>query len=151
MISIETDRQSYAPGQAVDATIRLALAKPVKARGLVARLTCEERRRTTEQRIMDKYDYDREKELGGFKETHMYSTTVESQRTVFDQSRSLSGEMEYADGEFRVSFAIPAAGPPTSHEFGHDNKIHVWRLRVKLDIPFALDENAEKEIFVEGL
>jgi hypothetical protein len=50
-----------------------------------------------------------------------------------------------------VRFTLPGDAAPTSHDFGHDNKMNVWKLKIRLDIPFALDENAEAEIFVEGL
>ncbi len=151
MITIETDKPAYAMGEAIRARITLSLSRPVKARSLVATFSCIERHRVTEQRVMDKYDYDRERELGGFKETHMYTTTSEHARRLSEERKTISGEKEYSSGEFSVSFAIPARGPPTSREFGHDGKIHAWKLRVTLDIPLAIDENAEKEIFVEGL
>ena len=151
MITITPDKPSYAAGETVLAKITLSLGKATKARSLVATLSCTERHRVTEQKIMDKYDFDREKEMGGFKETHMYTTTSEHSSALFSEKKEISGAKEYSSGEFSVSFAIPARGPPTSHEFGHDSKIHIWKLSAKLDIPFALDENAEKEIFVEGL
>lgn len=151
MLSISLDKESYAAGETVAAAITLGLKKPLRARGLYAEVVCIERHRVTEQRVMDKYDYDREKELGGFKETHLQAVTTEHESVLFREEKTLAGEGTFSAGEYSVSFTLPASGPPTSREFGHDNKTHIWKIFAKLDIPFALDQNAEKEIFVEGL
>ncbi len=151
MLAITLDRDSYAAGDTVRAAVSLTLKKPVRARGLFARLVCVERHKVTEQRIMDAYDYARERELGGFKETHLQPVTTVHENVVADMKRDISGEGEYSSGERVVEFALPPNAQPTSHEFGHDNKTFVWKLSVKLDIPLAIDENAEKEVFVEGL
>lgn len=150
MMSITLDRDSYAAGDTVQATITLVLKKPVRARGLVARLVCVERHKVTEQRIMDNYDYAREKELGGFKETHLQAVTSVHENIRFEAKKDIDGEKEYAGGEYSVSFQLPQNAAPTSHEFGHDNKTFVWKLSAKLDIPFAIDENAEKEVLSKG-
>lgn len=151
MMAIELDATSYMPGDTVRARIRVKPDRPVKARGLYAELVCSERRRKVEQRVMDNYDFEREKELGGFKETHMVSQTSEHESTLFRKEIKVAGENDYSDGEFEAVFTLPGNAAPTSHEFGHDNKIHVWKLRAKLDIPLAIDENAETEVFVGGL
>ncbi len=151
MITIALDKPSYSPGETVLATIGIKMKKPARARSLLATLSCEERHRVVEQKVMDNYDFERERELGGFKETHLYQVTSEHSNRLFHDKKVVSGEKEYSSGEYSVSFVIPPGGPPTSREFGHDGKIHVWKLHVKLDLPLAIDENAEKEVFVEGL
>ncbi|MCX6772576.1 MAG: hypothetical protein NTV88_02285 [Candidatus Micrarchaeota archaeon] len=151
MISIALDKSEYMPGDTVRATISLKLKKAVKARGIYVRLVCRERKQVAEQRVMDKYDYDREKELGGFKETHIITQDVEHSRTLFRKENKPAGEGEFLEGEYETTFTLPSDAKPTSHEFGHDKAIHIWTLHVKLDIPLSFDANAEKEVIVGGL
>ncbi|MCX8175528.1 MAG: hypothetical protein N3E51_04975 [Candidatus Micrarchaeota archaeon] len=151
MISISLDKPEYMPGETIRASITLKLQKPTKARGIYATLSCHEKHRVTEHRIMDKYDFDREKELGLFRETHISSHTAVHEKTLFEKEVRVAGEGVFSSGDYPLSIELPKNAPPTSHEFGHDNKIHIWKLSVKLDIPLALDLNAEREIFVGGL
>jgi len=151
MMGIELDKAEYFPGETIRAKIRVSMGKPVKARGVYAELLCSERHRVTSHRVMDNYDFEREKEMGGFKETHMVSHVTEHDSMKFRQEKKVAGEGMYANNEFEAVFDLPPNAVPTSHEFGHDNKIRRWKLRVKLDIPLALDDSAEKEIFVGGL
>ena len=50
-----------------------------------------------------------------------------------------------------MQFDLPANATPTSLEFGHDNKITMWKISAKLDLPFATDESCDADVFVEGL
>ena len=151
MLEIHLHSQSFRPGEPVRATIRLALAKPVKARSLAATLECFEKRRVEVQKVLDQYELDRRKELGIPPAGNMITTTEERSSTIFSREQVISGETDYSRGEYRVSFPLPADAKPTSREFGHDGKIHVWTLRAKLDVPRAIDENAETEVIVSGL
>jgi methionine-rich copper-binding protein CopC len=151
MMRIRLDKGSYWPGEEITATITLDFSKPVKARGLYAKLSCKEREVVEKTEYMTQDDYRRQRELGMQPSSHMKTTTREEEETLFEREVKLSGESEYSSGEYEVKFTLPADAKPTSHEFGHDKKIHVWKLRARLDIPWALDKKAEKEIFVEGL
>lgn len=151
MLSIELDKDTYMPGETVKATIKYAFSKPVSARGLEASLVCFERKQVKTRIVMDQYDYRLEHELGVPKSTNIKTETSEEGRTVFSQKKKLSGQDVYTSGQAEASFDIPSDAPATSHEFGHDGKIHVWTLSVKLDIPLAFDKNASKEVFVGGL
>ncbi|MFA4983112.1 MAG: hypothetical protein WC588_02740 [Candidatus Micrarchaeia archaeon] len=151
MLSIETDRGSYSAGSAVKVTVRLRLGKRTKARGIYVRLACRERKLVKTSVVMDRYDHDRDREMSIPYSSHMETRTEERTRVFFEQEKKICGEGEFLEGDYEVSFALPKNAPPTSHEFGHDNLIHIWKVSAKLDVPFALDWNAEKEIFVEGL
>ncbi len=151
MITIELDRGSYRGGETVKAKITLSFSKPVNARALEAKLVCLERKIIKTQTIMDHSDYRDEKDLGISRSTHIKTDISEENRTVFSQVKKIGAQAAYTTGEFDVDFTLPANAPATSHEFGHDNKTDVWTLHVKLDIPFALDKNASKEVIVGGL
>lgn len=151
MIAIKTDKSSYAAGDTIIATVRVSLKKKLKARGIFVRLVCRERKLVKTMAIMDRYDYERDREMSVPYSSHMETRTEERSRSWFEQEKRICGEGEFFEGEYEARFALPKNAPPTSHEFGHDNLIHIWKISAKLDVPFALDKNAEKEILVEGL
>jgi len=151
MLTIETDQDSYSAGDTIIATVKLRLGKKTKARGIYVRLVCRERELVKTTTVMDRYDYDRDKEMSIPYSSHMETKTEERDRVFFEQEKKVCGEGEFLEGVYEAGFILPKNAPPTSREFGHDNRIHVWKISAKLDVPFALDKNAEKEIFVEGL
>ena len=151
MLKIATDRTSYAAGDEIVATITLSLKKPVKARGLFAVLECYESHKVEVTKQLDQYDYDREKELGIPRSTNLKTSTQVHDDIIFRKEVKIAGEKVYGTENFEVKFQLPKDAKPTSKEYGHDNFIHVWKLKVKLDIPLTIDKNAEKEIFVDGL
>lgn len=151
MFEISLDKPSYRAGETVVATVHVKLDKPVSGRGLFADLICRERKRVKYRTVMDKYDYDREHELGVARSSHIQETKSEEERIWFKESKRLSDVKDLREGDFQVQFVLPKNAPATSKEFGHDNLIHVWRIKAKIDIPFRIDINSEKEVFVEGL
>jgi hypothetical protein len=152
MLSISLDRAAYAAGDTVIATISVRQDRPVNARSLTATLTCSERKLIKTQVVLDRYDYDRDKEMSIPYSSHMETKTEQRVRTAFEQERKPCGKRTFSGEEnFTVQFTLPQNAQPTSREFGHDGAIHAWKVRAKLDIPFAPDEHAEAEVFVEGL
>lgn len=151
MIKINFSKSSYWPGDEVHAEVVVSLQKPLKARGLYAVVDCVERKHVVTKKYLDHYDYERMKEMGVTPTTNIQISHREEHNKTFHREFRIGGEREYCKETFPVKFTLPADAAPTSHDFGHDGKIHIWRLRVRLDIPFALDENAEAEVFVEGL
>jgi hypothetical protein len=151
MLKISLDKPTYSPGGTITAVIALSLDKPTKARGIFARLFCTERNMVKLSKVMDQYDLDRAAELGT-----PYSGTIkwreeERDSVFYDQEKKISNEGDYSSGIFVARFALPANAPPTSREFGHDNKITEWKLSAKLDIPLAPDTSHAVEVFVEGI
>lgn len=152
MISISLDRASYSAGDTMSATISVRQQKPLKARSLTATLSCKERKQVKTTVVLDRYDYDRDKEIGQPYASHMETRTEERTRSAFEQAKQACGEHIFSGEEsFIVQFLLPMDAKPTSYEFGHDNAIYVWKVRAKLDIPMAPDEHAEAEVFVQGL
>lgn len=152
MLSISLDRASYSPGDTITATISVRQAKPISARSLSATLICTKREKVKTQVVLDRYDYDRDKEMSIPYSSHMETKTEERQRAAFEQEKQICGARTFLGEEsFTVQFTLPAGAEPTSREFGHDNAIYIWKVHAKLDIPFAFDENAEAEVAVEGL
>ena len=151
MISISLDKGSYSPGESIRATVTVRLDKPVRARGIYARLVCNERKKVKVDRVMDQYDIDRRKELGVPHSTNIVTTTEERTRVWFEQEKKVAESAEFYEGSYDVVFNLPSGAPPTSYEFGHDGMVHVWKMSVKLDIPLAPDENDEIEVVVSGL
>lgn len=151
MLTLATDKTGYSAGEEIVATITLSLKKPVNARGIYAVLECQETHKQQQTRPMDQYDYDREKELGIPRSTHLRTSTIYHEEVIFRKEVKVAGEGEFNSGEFQARIRLPPDAKPTSREYGHDNKIHVWKLKAKLDIPLALDKGATTEIFVDGL
>ena len=150
MLSIKLDKESYRAGETINVSVGLKLQKPVKIRGLTVELACYEKLKVKDTRVMDEYDYARKRELGLSPTTNLTTTITEEDERLFYQKREFSGG-EYCDEVFDAAFTLPPDAPPTSLEFGHDDKTFAWKVFAKLDVPFALDENAEADVFVEGL
>lgn len=152
MLSISLDRESYAPGDTITATISVRQEKPLEARSLSAMLTCTKREKVKTQVVLDRYDYDRDKEMSIPYSSHMETKTEQRQHVAFEQEKEISGKRTFLGEEnFTVQFTLPAKAAPTDREFGHDNTIISWKIKAKLDIPYAFDENVEAEVRVEGL
>ena len=150
MLSIKLDKDSYKAGDTINVSVELKLSKPVKIRALVVEFACFERKKVKVTRELDDYDFARRRELGLVYTSNVTTEVVEEGSRLFYQKKEFSGG-EYCNESFDVGFAIPADAPPTSLEFGHDNKTDIWKVFAKLDVPLALDENAEADVFVEGL
>lgn len=150
MMKITLDRSSYRAGETVNVSVQLKLSKPVKARAIVVEFACYERKKVKVTRELDDFDYARRRELGLVYTSNVTTDVVEEGTRKFYQIKEFSGG-EFMEGAFDVSFTLPQDAPPTSREFGHDDKTFVWKVSAKLDVPLALDENAEAEVFVEGL
>ncbi|MCX6769416.1 MAG: hypothetical protein NT051_01915 [Candidatus Micrarchaeota archaeon] len=151
MLTVQLDQQSYSPGDIISAAIILKLDSEKRARGLFARLVCVEQTLHKTNVVLDKYEYDRDKEMSIPYSSHMETRTETREKTWFSKEIRLVGNGTFASSEYTAVFQLPPGAPPTSHEFGHDGKIHVWKVCAKLDIPLAIDENGEAEVFVEGL
>jgi len=152
MISISLDSPTYPAGGFITATVGAILKKATKARGLYATLYCTEIKQVKTQVVLDKYEFDRDREMGQPYSSHMETKTEVRESVIFSQEKKICDEHEFSGEEnFTVQFILPKNAAPTSREFGHDNAIHIWKLRVKLDIPMAPDEHADAEVFVEGL
>lgn len=143
-----TDKEEYLPGETVNATIRISLGKPVKARGIFAVLYCDEMTKVSVERVMTDFERQQRRELGMFADTHLKKDTDYRHKIVHKQEKKIAGEGEFSSGEYEVSFALAQNAHPTDLEYGHNNKIVQWKLKAKLDIPLAPDLNAEKEIIV---
>lgn len=151
-ITIFTDKETYYAGGQIAAVIKLDLDTPIKARGIFATLVCSEKHKKKYVRNMPQAEIEERRALG------LYTPSpyvVEEERVEehqrFRQEKKIAGDGTYLRGEFQVHFTLPADAAPTSYEYGHDNKIVEWKLQVKLDIPFAIDINASKDIEVGGL
>ncbi len=151
MFKLKTDKKNYLPGETISLEVKTNFKKPQKARRIEVTLYCIEKKKVQTKRIMDHYDYHSDKELGVPRSTHIETVTTESKGEVFRKVIELSGEKEYTSETFTGKIYIPRNANPTSYHLGHDNKAHIWKLKAKLDIPFRLDRNQEKEIHVRGL
>jgi hypothetical protein len=150
-MSIKTHKHSYYPGETIAATIELKLKQPVTARAITAEFFCIEQWQVKKTREMDTYDYRLERELGIERSTNLRTQVHEERKILFKQAKEVAGSGEYKDAVFEVQFKLPEDAPATSYELGHDNKTHLWKLAVKLDIPSTFDKNAEIEVLVRGL
>jgi len=151
MLFVQLDKDVYYPGAKLTAFITVSAKKKIKARRLVARLACHERRLVKKQVINDRYDFDRDKEMSIPYSSHMEERVEQLSTVCFEDEKDACGETELVgENTFKVEFFIPKTAEPTSHEFGHDNRIFIWKLHVKLDVPFGIDKNAVKEVVVQG-
>lgn len=151
MISLLLDKEKYMKGDKVNLKIILNLEKPINVRGVYASLLCHEKKKIVLVREMDHYDYNEEKSLGLLRSTNIKKTVDYRDDIIYREDKVVAPAGIYFKEEFLINFYIPHNAPPTSKEYGHDNKINFWELEAKLDIPLAFDKRAIKEIFVEGL
>ncbi len=150
-IEIFLNKSEYNADEEIEATIALNLDKVVKARGIFATLMCMEKKKVKHTVHIPRSEIEERKRLGLYTEVPFTQTETVEDHIVYREEKKVAGESDYLKAEFKVKFALPPDAAPTSHEFGHDNRINVWKLYVKLDIPFALDIHATHEIFVRGL
>lgn len=151
MIAITLDKQSYAPGEEIIAKVKVGLAKPTRVRGIFAKLVCIEKKKVKSSVVLDKYDFERDREMSQPYSSHMETRTDIREGNWFAKEEKIGAAGELSEGDFEAKFFLPLNAPPTSYEYGHDNAIYIWKLRVKADIPLAIDDNAEAEVFVKGL
>lgn len=149
-ITIELDKNFYYPNEEVTAKISLNLKKPTEARGIFASLTCTEKEKIFVTRHIPRWEVEEREKLGLFTEVPFTKTEKIIQKTIFFEEKKIADKGTYQYEQFKVKFKLPPNAPFTSHTFGDDNKIDVWILHVKIDIPFAFDINAEKEVIVKS-
>lgn len=150
-ITIDLSKSEYRAGEEVAAIIRVHLENPVQARGVYASLTCMEKKKVRYTRYMPHAEIEERRKLGLYTDVPFRQEERVEEGVAFSEEKRVAGEGNYQRWEFMVKFRLPGNASPTSHEFGHDNRINVWKLHVKLDVPFALDVNADKEVLVGGL
>lgn len=149
-ITIETDKDAYAPGETIRIHLVLELDKPTQARQLVVGLSWREKKRSTGYTALSPDEIRRMRELGLEPTTTIRPTSREEEGERLMDQDLLAGEGEFRSGEYGVELNLPSDARPTSYEMGHDDRVDVWKVRAKLDIPMGLDIGAEKEIVVTG-
>ena len=150
-IHIICDKESYNPGEEIHITVELHFDGPVKARAIYAQLYCMEKFKRTTTRAVPYAEIQEKKRLGLYvDEGYTQEERIDEQNKMVVEKK-LGGEKSYRTDELKASLRLPGNANPTSHEFGHDNKITVWKLDIKVDIPLAPDIHEVKEIFVAGL
>ena len=131
MLTIIPGKPSFVRGQDFIATVKFDAKSPVACRKFTATLVCVEKTNLKGMQLKANAEVHTEK--------------------LYELEQVIAGDGKLAPGKYYVSIKIPDNAPPTDLEFGKDNKIRVWTLHVKLDIPMAPDENAQKEITVAGI
>lgn len=147
-VTIIPDKNSYYGGQTVTAEITLKFKKPIKMRGIQAELYCHQKQRIKKRWQMDTHDYRLDTELGIPRYRNVKTRFVHTASVIHKRTKKIAGEGEYSKETFKVKLDLPYDAPLTSYEFGHDNKIYKWFLKVKLDVPLNVDKNAKTEILV---
>lgn len=149
-INIETNQNQYLPGETIQARAKLKFDKPVKSRGVYAVLYYHEKKKIVNYSSIPPDEIRRMKELGLEVTTTVKTIeTLEEKDVIVVNKKIHSGDV--TDQLFTFSLYIPEHSPATSYIWGHDNKIVVWYLKIKVDIPMSPDINEQKEIAVGGL
>ncbi|MBM3228815.1 hypothetical protein FJZ26_00115 [Candidatus Parvarchaeota archaeon] len=151
MIKLSVDKESYLPGQTINASAAIVLSKPIHARGMSARLYCAQKKEVESLTYLTQEERGWMRQLGEHPHSEIKEVKHEVDSDVFVQEKLVCGSGTFKDQVVSFSFTLPANAPPTSYELGHDGKIHIWHLEVKLDVPFAFDKQADVEIKVSGL
>ncbi|MDD5337637.1 MAG: hypothetical protein PHS02_04090 [Candidatus ainarchaeum sp.] len=151
-ITILLDKTGYNLGDEIKGTVKLELELPAKARAIFVSLHCHEQHKTKYVRNMPLEEVEEKRKLGLYISPPYIVTEekVESHEH-YHEEKKIAGQDTYLDEEFQFSLGIPKDGRPTSEEFGHDGRIVKWFVKVKIDIPFALDVNESKDVYVAGL
>lgn len=72
----------------------------------------------------------------------------ETERIIFKKQEKISGEKNYHNEGYVAKILLPKNGKPSNALDGSMGII--WKLHVKLDIPFAADINKERKIIVKA-
>lgn len=131
MLAIMLDKPSYVRGETFTASVQFDSKGSVKCRKFVATLICDEKTNLKEMQIDAK------------EEVHI--------ERLYELEQVLASDCELSPGRYKVAIKIPENAPPSDYEYGSDHKIRIWKLHVKLDIPLAPDEHAEKEVHIHGI
>ncbi|MBI5051353.1 hypothetical protein HZC08_01200 [Candidatus Micrarchaeota archaeon] len=150
-IEITTDKQDYSSDEVILAEITLNFKKPVKARKIIASICCHEKKKVKNQTTIPPDELRRQRELGIPFTTHLREVETFEESIAYNVEKEIAKEGIYQNEKFKVFFEIPKKCIPTSYVMGHDNKVHKWKLKIKVDVPLRLDLHAEKEIFLTGL
>jgi hypothetical protein len=150
-IEIETNKEEYNAGENIYVKVFFHLEKPVKARAVKAALNCHEKKKTYIYTSIPPDEVRRIKELGMEVTSPIKKVEQYEESNIHHEEHGIGGAGEYEEQKFEFFFTLPKDAQPTSYEMGHDDKTHAWHLRIKIDIPFAPDINAEKDIMVAGL
>lgn len=150
-IVIEPDKKSYHPDEIVKIKIMLKLKELVNANAIYAIVYCYEKKKKEKYVPIPHDEMMRMKELGFHITTNIKRIEEYVEGKVYNDEIKIAGKGKYLNQIFEAWVRLPPNATRTSYVFGHDNKINVWRVKVKIDIPFAPDINVEKEIFVAGL
>jgi len=149
-ITIETNQSQYLPGEPIQARVKFRFEKPVKSRGVHAILYYRQKKKTMAYSTIPPDEIRRMKELGlEITTTVKMVESLEEKEVIVVNKKLHSGEV--TDQLLTFSLVIPEHSPATSYIWGHDGKIVVWYLKIKVDIPMSPDINAVKEITVGGL
>lgn len=150
-ISVILDKNEYSAGETIEATVELNLSRVVKARAIFAKLTCNEKKKTKHTRHIPRDEIEEKRRLGLYTEVPFTQVEIIESRTIFKDEKKIADNGNYLKEKFTIMFKLPSDAASTSREFGHDNKITIWNLHVKIDIPFAIDITVDKEVFVAEL
>lgn len=151
-ITIFPSKEKYKAGEELTAIVKLDLGKPIKVNAIHATLICQEKHKKNEVRNIPLAEIEERKRLGLYASPpYVRSVEIIEEHERFREEKKIAGGDVYQNQEFRVVFKLPNDAKPTSYIFGHDNRIVVWKIQVKVDIPFALDINASKDIEVGEL
>jgi|GEM_PF-2969832 hypothetical protein len=149
-IAIETSKQEYLPGESLNARVKFNFKKPVKSRGVHAILHYHEKKKKMTYSSIPPDEIRRMKELGlEVTTTVKMVETMEEKSVIVADKKLYSGEI--SDQLLTFSLNIPERSPATSYVWGHDGRIVVWYLKIKVDISMSPDINDEKEIIIGGL
>ncbi|MCX8167170.1 MAG: hypothetical protein N3E37_04965 [Candidatus Micrarchaeota archaeon] len=150
-VRLTFDKHKYYPGEEISFSVHIKTINKVSARTVYAILYCVEHEKKTTVKQMTHEDIREMKELGVPIGERMVKEEHEEKKVTFEQKLKLSEEVTIKDSHFQGKFKLPIDAEPTSYEYGHDNKLTHWYLKITVDIPNAFDINYEKEVLVAGL
>lgn len=149
--SIQTNRQEYLPGDTILARIRIKSQNPINARAVYAIVYCHEKKKVMRYITIPPDEIRRIRELGMEVTSTVKQTYALEEMDKHKIEKKVGEKASYQVHVFDVSFELPKNARPTSHIMGHDDRIVIWKIKAKIDIPLAPDMNVEKEIIVSGL
>ncbi|MEM3373210.1 MAG: hypothetical protein QXF76_03270 [Candidatus Anstonellales archaeon] len=150
-VKIELNKNKYYPGEEIEFIVSIKTLSDVKARAVVATLYCVEHEKKTVIKQMTHEELREMKELGVPVGERMVKEEHEEKKITYESKIKLADEIVIKSNKFEGKISLPIDAEPTSYEYGHDNKLTHWYLKITVDIPNAFDINAEKEVLVAGL
>ncbi|MCX8167252.1 MAG: hypothetical protein N3E37_05385 [Candidatus Micrarchaeota archaeon] len=148
VILISTSKPIFHLGESLLYKVQLNFDREINVRGIYAFLVYTETKKVKQYRQMTDDEVEDKLRSG----IPVGDRTVAEDRIKVHEhivsKHRIAGEGKYFNQRFLGNFFIKDEYPHTTYSYDVFDRIITWYIRIKLDIPFAPDMHAEKEVVI---